>query len=47
MMIDFEEELKKFHPSLEVDEVEEAIYNHDLTDLTDLLVEIEKNRKTA
>lgn len=45
MMIDFEEELKKFHPSLEVDEVEEAIYNHDLTDLTDLLVEIEKNRK--
>ena len=31
-MIDFEEELKKFHPSLEVDEVEEAIYNHDLTD---------------
>ena len=39
MMIDFEEELKKFHPSLEVDEVEEAIYNHDLTDLTDLLVE--------
>ena len=47
MMIDFEEELKKFHPSLEVYEVEEAIYNHDLTDLTDLLVEIEKNRKTA
>ena len=46
MMIDFEEELKKFHPSLEVDEVEEAIYNHDLTDLTDLL-EIEKNRKPA
>ena len=47
MMIDFEEELKKFHPSLEVDEVEEAIYNHDLTDLTDLLVEIEENRKPA
>ena len=47
MMIDFEEELKKFHPSLEVDEVEEAIYNHDLTYLTDLLVEIEKNRKPA
>ena len=42
-MIDFEEELKKFHPCLEVDEVEEAVYNHELTDLTDLLVEIEKN----
>ena len=40
-----EEEIKKFHPSLEIGEVEEAIYNHDLTDLTDLLVEIEKSRK--
>ena len=46
-MIDFEEEIKKFHPSLEIGEVEEAIYNHDLTDLTDLLVEIEKTRKPA
>ena len=44
-MIDFEEEIKKFHPSLEIGEVEEAIYNHDLKDLTDLLVEIEKSRK--
>ena len=43
-MIDFEEEIKKFHPSLDIGEVE-AIYNHDLTDLTDLLVEIEKSRK--
>ena len=25
-MINFEEELKKFHPSLEVEEVEEAIF---------------------
>lgn len=30
-MIDFEEELKKFQPSLEVEDAEEAIYNHDLT----------------
>ena len=44
-MLDFEAELKKFHPSLEVDEVEEAIYSHDMIDLTDLLVEIEKSRK--
>ncbi|GHU41111.1 hypothetical protein FACS1894111_02860 [Clostridia bacterium] len=36
-MINFEEELKKFQPSLEVEEVEEAVYNHDLTDMTDLL----------
>lgn len=26
-MINFEEELKKFHPSLEVEDAEEAIYN--------------------
>lgn len=37
-MINFEEELKKFHPSLEVEEAEEAIYNQDLTDMADLLI---------
>ncbi len=37
-MINFEEELKKFHPSLEVEDVEEAIYNQDLTDMADLLM---------
>lgn len=41
-MINFEEELKKFEPSLEVEEVEEAIYNHDLTDMTDILQEMLK-----
>jgi len=41
-MIDFEEELKKFHPSLEVEEAEEAIYNQDLTDMADLFVSIVK-----
>ena len=39
-MIDFEEELKKFKPSLEEEEAEEAIYSHDLTDLTDILQEM-------
>lgn len=29
-MINFEDELKKFHPSLEVEDVEEAIYQQDL-----------------
>ena len=41
-MIDFEEELKKFKPSLEVEEAEEAIYNQDLTDMTDILREMMK-----
>lgn len=44
-MIDFEEELKKFKPSLEVEDAEDAIYNRDLTDMTDILLEMmrEKN----
>lgn len=41
-MINFEEELKKFHPSLEVEEAEDAIYNQDLTDMADLLVKMIK-----
>ena len=32
-MLNYEEELKKFKPSLDVDEVENAIYNQDLTDV--------------
>lgn len=44
-MINFEEELKKFHPSLEVEEAEEAIYNQDLTDAADVLVGMLKEVK--
>lgn len=44
-MIDFEEELKKFHPSLEVEDVEDAIYNQDVTDLADVLVKLVKDAK--
>ncbi len=39
-VINFEEELKNFKPSLEVEEAEQAIYNHELTDMTDVLQEI-------
>ena len=44
-MIDFEEELKKFKPSLEVEAAEEAIYNQDLTDMTDILREMMKEAR--
>lgn len=44
-MINFDEEIKKFHPSLEVDEAEDAIYNNNITDLTDIMVEIMKETK--
>ena len=37
-MINFEEELKKFHPSLEIEDAADAIYNQDLTDMADVLV---------
>lgn len=46
-MIDFEEELKKFHPSLEVEDAEEAIYNQDLTDMADLMIKVVKESKSA
>ena len=41
-MINFEEELKKFQPSLEIEDVQDAIYNQDLTDMADLLVKLLK-----
>lgn len=46
-MINFEEELKKFHPSLEIEEAEDAIYNQDLTDMADLLVSLVREDKVA
>ena len=39
-MLNFEEELKKFQPSLEVEEVEGEAISEDLTDLSDLLKDI-------
>jgi hypothetical protein len=44
-MINFEEELKNFKPSLEVEEAEAAIYNHELTDMTDVLQEMMREIK--
>ena len=39
-MIDFEEELKKFHPSLEVEDAEDAIFNQDLPAMADILIKM-------
>ena len=39
-MINFEEELKKFRPSLEIDQVEDTVYNNNLSDVTDLMDEM-------
>ena len=46
-MINFEEELKKFHSSLEIEDAEDAIYNQDLTDMADIMVKIVKETKEA
>ncbi|MCR5499493.1 MAG: hypothetical protein K6F31_03750 [Acetatifactor sp.] len=32
-MINFEEELKKFHPSTEVEDIKDSIYEHSATDV--------------
>lgn len=44
-MINFEEELKKFHPSLEIEDAADAIYNQDLTDMADIMVNMMKEVK--
>lgn len=45
-MINFEEELAKFKPSKEVDEVEQILRNQTVFDIADLLAEVmEEKRK--
>ena len=44
-MLDYEEEIRKFKPSLEVEEIEDAVYQEDLTDMTDLLREVMDKKK--
>ena len=39
-MINFEEELKKFEKSLEIDDTEEAIMKDDENDMVDLMIEL-------
>ena len=44
-MLNYEEELKKFKPSLEVEEIEVAVYQEDLSDVTDLLKQVMEQKK--
>lgn len=42
-MLNFDEEIKKFQPSTEVDDTEDAIYNtNSTTDVTDIVLELLK-----
>ena len=44
-MINFEEEIKKFHPSLEIGEAENAIYNNNISDITDVMIQMVEELK--
>lgn len=44
-MINFDEEIEKFQPSLEIEQAEDVIYNNDLTDISDILKELLKGNK--
>ena len=43
-MIDFEQEIQRFKPSLDVEAVEDAIVKSDLTDMTDIMMEMIRER---
>ena len=45
-MLDYEKELKNFKPSLEVEEIEDAVYQEDLSDMTDLLKQVMDRRQS-
>ena len=44
-MLNYEEELKKVQPSLEVEDIEEAVYREDLTDMQDIIREAVEQTK--
>lgn len=41
-MINFDDEIKKFQPSLDIDQAEDAIYHSDMADVTDVIDKIIK-----
>ena len=46
-MLNFEDELKKFSPSMEIEEVEDAVRGHELTDMTDIMVAMMRQKSEA
>ena len=44
-MLNFEEELNKFKPSLEVEDIEDAVYQEEMTDVMDLLNKVMDQQK--
>ncbi len=40
LMINFQEEIKRFKPSLDVENIEDAIAKSDLTDMNDIMMQL-------
>ena len=45
-MTNFEEELKRFQPIPEVNQAEEAIYNNDLKDISDIVMQMTEDLRS-
>jgi len=44
-MINFDEEIEKFQPSLEIEQAEDVITGNDLMDVTDIIKELLKENR--
>lgn len=44
-MLNFDEELKKFQPSLDIEQVEDVVYHNNLADVTDIVKELIQDAK--
>ena len=44
-MLNYDEEVKKFQPSLEVEDIGGAVYQEDLSDMTDIIREMMEQTK--
>ena len=45
LAIDFDSEIERFKPSLEVEDIGEAIVKSDLTDMSDIMIELLKRMR--
>lgn len=46
-MINFDEELKRFEPSPEVEDMEQEIYSHDMKDMVDIMIGMMNSNNTS
>ena len=44
-ILNFEEELEKFQPSMDIEKVEDVVYHNNLADVTDIVKELIQDAK--